>query len=57
MTIKLVEFTKTTDGNLQVSLTESGRESMPELLEMRDQCGIDAAFLDLIAFHLGEGWE
>ncbi len=57
MTIKLVEFTRTPDGNLQVSLTESGRESMPEVIEMRDRCGIDAAFLDLIAYHLGERWE
>jgi hypothetical protein len=57
MTIKLVEFTKTHDGNLQLSLTESGRESLPEVIEMRDQFGIDTAFLDLIAHQLGEGWE
>jgi hypothetical protein len=36
MTIKLVEFIKTPDDNLQVCLTESGRESMPEVIEMRD---------------------
>jgi hypothetical protein len=57
MTVKLVEFTKTLDGNLRISLTEPGRESMPEVVELRDQYGIVAAFLDLIADQLGEGWQ
>jgi hypothetical protein len=57
MSIRLVEFTKTLDGNPQLSLTESGREGLPEFIEMRDQYGIDAAFFDLIAHQLGEGWE
>jgi hypothetical protein len=57
MSRKLVEFTKMIGGNLRISLTEAGRERLPEVIEMRDEFGIDAAFLELIGFQLGNGWE
>jgi hypothetical protein len=57
MSRKLIEFTKMIGGNLRISLTEAGRESLPEVIEMRDEFGIDAAFFDLIGFQLANGWE
>lgn len=53
-----VEFVKTADGNLRILLTAEGRrEAWPDIVSLRDEAGINAAFLALIEPELSGVWE
>ena len=49
----MIDFTKTDDGNLMLTLTDEGRKHIEENPE-RDH---ETLFLDLIEHHLCNGWD
>jgi len=52
-----VNLEKTPSGKLEISLTQRGREEFKEFERLRDRFGIHQALLEVLADHLGSGWD
>lgn len=56
MNTRLTELTKIENGNLKITLTDEGREELPDIIK-KHGVRSDAAMYDLLEFHLCNGWD